>query len=93
MGSNDSISEAVFNDDKVKRLELYKSDTNDYEYNFNGVIISRLKVLRYYDTLRKNGKTGDDSLLFAATFNSMLDENEFEAVRSCVEDALVRRKK
>ena len=54
-------------------------------YNFNGVIISRNKVLRYAEKLitSPNIELTDSTLLYIITRNSMLDENELNIIKEC----------
>ena len=54
-------------------------------YNFNGVIISRNKVLRYAEKLitSPNIELTDSTLLYIITRNSMLDENELNLIKEC----------
>ena len=55
-------------------------------YNFDGVIISRLKVLRYYQTLISNEKivSSKDALLYAITVRSMLNQEEVQKIEACI---------
>ena len=50
-------------------------------YNIAGVQISRLKVLRIYDTLMANGLAGDlDSIMYAITKNSIITKEQYDAI-------------
>ena len=57
---------------------------NDLIYDFDGVIISRLKVLRFYQTLISSPEIEPsyDVLLYAITKLSMLDEEEMNIIIS-----------
>lgn len=57
---------------------------NDLIYDFDGVIISRLKVLRFYQTLISSPEIEPsyDVLLYVITKLSMLDEEEMNIIVS-----------
>ncbi len=75
----------VYNDSFIKRLEeMCKED--DYRYNFNGVIISRFKVLRYYETMIKKSIAGTvDSIMYAVCKDSILTEEQYKTIKNCVD--------
>lgn len=84
---NDKITALVLNDYLIRQLDSqFKDDQNDLIYNFNGVIISRLKVLRYYQTLISDSNiiSGKDVLLYAITLHSMLNQDEVNAINECL---------
>lgn len=65
---------------------LYKSNQFDYIYDFNGVIISRYKVLRIYQTLISdpNITPNEDVLLYSITKFSMLNKEECHIIEECI---------
>jgi hypothetical protein len=68
----------------VKSIEEYKVD--DLRYDFNGVIISRFKVLRIYETLIKNRMAGTySSILYAICKNSILTEEQYRNIVNCLD--------
>ena len=68
----------------VKSIEEYKVD--DLRYDFNGVIISRFKVLRIYETLIKNRMAGTySSILYAICKNSILTEEQYRNITACLD--------
>ena len=82
---NDIISEIVKEDEWIKKLdEKYKQ--NELIYNFDGVIISRLKVLRYYQTLitDESIKTTKDLLMYIITKNTMINQEEMNKISNCI---------
>ena len=81
----------ALNDELIKFLEEnYKID--DLRYNFNGVIISRNKVLRNYELLIRHGQGGKfEALMYALTKNSILNEEEFNLVFDCAKKVLEKR--
>ena len=90
---SDSISEIVLEDSLIKELEKnYKNDS--LRYSFNGVIISRLKVLRYYQTLISNPtiQSTKEVLMYAITKGSMLNEIEMNIIRECLNQIKNKRR-
>ncbi len=82
---NSTISSLSMEDELIKEIDsIFKVD--DYMYDFNGVIISRKKVLRFYETFISNSnfKPSRDLILYVITKNSLLDENELESIKKCI---------
>ena len=67
---------------------LYKDKDNDMIYNFDGVIISRFKVLRHYQTLISNPEIdiSKNVLFYVITLFSMLNEQEIKIIEQCLEN-------
>ena len=81
------ISEEVLNDPNIKALDQFKQ--NDDLYNFNGVKISRRKVLRYYTLLKNNDKVIDiTSIMYCILHRSMVDEEEFNNLYTLVKSVV-----
>ncbi len=69
--------------EEIKELEKYK--TNDLEYNINGIIISRNKVLRNYSILSKNITISNDVLLFnSIIYGSVLDDEQLDMLSNLI---------
>lgn len=76
----------AYNNYFIQALEQYKID--DLRYDFNGVIISRYKVLRIYETLMKNHEAGTySSILYAICKNSILTEEQYKNIIDCLDRA------
>lgn len=72
-------------DEKIKNLEEhYRVDNNPYQYKIGNEIISRLKVLRCYSTLKAKGITDDNALLYSVTRGMYLDEETFNMLKTSV---------
>ena len=71
---------------KIVSLDKLYMSEDGITYNFNGVIISRNKVLRYAEKLitSPNIELTDSTLLYIITRNSMLDENELNIIKECI---------
>ena len=80
---NINITDISERDYYIQKLDnAYKK--NDLIYDFGGVIISRLKVLRFYQTLISSPEIEPsyDVLLYVITKISMLDEEEMNIIIS-----------
>lgn len=81
------ISDEVLNDPNIKALDRFME--TDELYNFNGVKISRKKVLRYYTLLKNNDKVIDiTSIMYCILHGSMLDEEEFNNLYTLVKSVV-----
>ena len=86
---NGTITENIQNDTLIMQLDsLYKDKDNDMIYNFDGVIISRFKVLRHYQTLISNPEIdiSKNVLFYVITLFSMLNEQEIKIIEQCLEN-------
>lgn len=82
---NNSVSIISLDDDYIKELDrLFKS--NELVYDFNGVLISRKKVLRFYETLISDAsiESNFELLMYVITKNSMLDSDEINNINQCL---------
>lgn len=79
--NQESIDDKVINNYYIKQLEeKFKHD--DLTYNFNGIIISRYKVLRNYAILLHNQLGGYKSLEYAIFKNKILTKTEYDMVKT-----------
>ena len=82
--NNRQINSNIFNLEEIINLENnYK--INDYAYNFDGIFISRLKVLKNYSALINSGlQNEEDALLYSVVRNSYLDQNSFDLIKDII---------
>lgn len=80
----EDVKNLDFPDDEIiQSLDSYIQENDPIKYNFDGVIISRLKVKRIYNILKHyNLDTLEDSLLYAITYNSIMDEESFNKIKT-----------
>ncbi len=72
-------------DEKLERIEEYTDEYNPFRYNFNGTIISKLKVRRIYNILKNYGlEDQEDSLLYAVLYNTIINQTDYEKVKQIV---------
>ena len=73
------IYESIFNNPYVEAMDKYLDTSNALIYNFKGIIISRLKVLRIYSMLLKNGiEDSIDAFLYSITYNTLISKEKYE---------------
>lgn len=74
---NDNITSMSLNNIYIRELDdAYK--VSEYLYDIDGVMISRFKVLRVFETLLSNRLGNLDGLFVAITRNSILTKDELE---------------
>ena len=84
--------EKSLEDEFIKELDMYKQD--DLRYVFDGVIISRYKVLRYYEELLKRHIISSyDALMFAICKNSLLTYEEYEKIEKEISNIFDKKKR
>lgn len=84
-----TISNSIFNNTYIQAINKYIDYDNALIYNFNGVRISRLKVLRIYNTLIKNGiKDSIDSFMYAITYNTIINKENYDKIYNCIKEEI-----
>ena len=80
-----TYQDAILTDEKIRVLEeQYRVDNNPYQYKIGNEIISRLKVLRCYSSLKEKGISDDNALLYSVTRGMYLDEKTFNMLKIAV---------
>ena len=84
-----TISNSIFNNTYIQAINKYIDYDNALIYNFNDVRISRLKVLRIYNTLIKNGiKDSIDSFMYAITYNTIINKENYDKIYNCIKEEI-----
>ena len=79
------ISNSIFNNAYIQSINKYIDYDSALIYNFKGIRISRLKVLRIYNTLIKSGiKDSFDSLMYAITYNTIISRENYDKLSKCI---------
>lgn len=69
----------------LDKLDQYIDQNNPLRYNFNGTLISKLKVERIYNILLNYGlENEEDSLLYAILYNTIINKEDYEKVKQIV---------
>ena len=80
-----SVDFLSFKDSRLTELEKYIDPNNPLVYDFNETRISVLKVKRILYLLNQGNVDGlDDSLLYAITYNTIIDQNNFDKIKNIV---------
>lgn len=84
--SRHSNAHIALEDERIKRLEEENLDEGTNQaYNIDGVLLSRNKTLKIFSQVMKDPTINrDDGLIFALTYNSILNQEEFDKVCSYV---------
>ena len=83
--TNIDINDEIFTKKYISQLNKYTDKNNALCYNFDGIRISKLKVLRIYDLLLSNGiNESSDSILYAITYKSIINERSFNKLAHIV---------
>ncbi len=81
-------------DDMIKALESEETGIkkSNLLYEFDGIRISRNKVLRYYELLIRLGQGQTfNALMYAICKYSILNEEQFNKIKKCVEEKIINR--
>lgn len=79
------IDARVFDSPYIQHINKYSDKKEALVYNFDGIRISKLKVLRIFDALLNAGILLDDeSFLFAVLFNTIISHEDYEKVKSMI---------
>ena len=77
------IYDDIFENKYIKKIEKYTDKSNPLIYNFDGIRISKLKVLRIFGILlKKNVPESKESFAFSITYNSILSERAYSKINS-----------
>ena len=83
--TNIDINDEIFTKKYITHLNKYTDKNNALCYNFDGIRISKLKVLRIYNLLLSNGiNESSDSILYAITYKSIINERSFNKLAHIV---------
>lgn len=87
---NRSIDVDIFDNKYIQMINIFSDRKEPLVYNFAGIRISKIKVLRIFNILLKNGITDDiDSFLFALTYNTIISQDDYERLVNCVKNCEV----
>lgn len=72
----------------IEKLIPFIDENNPFLYHFDGILISRLKVERIYEILVESNYVLQDSLMYAITYHSLLNEEEYKKIEKVMERVL-----
>lgn len=83
------IDVSIFENEYIQKINVFSDEVEPLIYNFGGVIISKIKVLRIFNILIKNGILASlDSLLFAITYNTIISAENYDKLSEIVRECL-----
>ena len=89
-----SLNDLSVDNTILSKLEKFVSPDNPMLYVINGIQISRLKVLRLYNTLKLNGYNDSIySIIYILTRNSYITQEQFDKLKVTIRDLLKDKEK
>lgn len=85
--SNSSYNSDILHHPYISHLEEYKSD-DGISYNIDGVLVSRFKVLRTFNTIISHPRLGINDMegfIYSVKCNSLWDSNQMNIIDSHIE--------
>lgn len=79
------IAASIFDNPYIQHINMYSDRSEPLAYNFDGIRISKLKVLRVFDALIECGvEINDESFLFAILYNTIISKDDFDKLRKMI---------
>lgn len=73
-----SIDIEIFDNEFIQNINIYSDKEEPLIYNFDGIRISKIKVLRIFNALLKNHVLANmDSFMFSVTYNTIINQNDY----------------
>lgn len=73
-----SIDIEIFDNEFIQNINVYSDKEEPLIYNFDGIRISKIKVLRIFNALLKNRVLADiNSFMFSITYNTIINQNDY----------------
>lgn len=83
------IDVSIFDNEYIQMINVFSDEVEPLIYNFGGIRISKIKVLRIFNILIKNGILASlDSLLFAITYNTIISAENYERLSKMIRECL-----
>lgn len=83
------IDVSIFDNEYIQKINVFSDEVEPLIYNFGGIRISKIKVLRIFNILIKNGILASlDSLLFAITYNTIISAENYERLSEMIRECL-----
>ena len=79
----------IFDNRYIQKINTFSDDQEPLIYNFDGIRISKIKVLRIFNILIKNGIMSNlDSFMFSVSYNTIISENNYNKLYDLIKDAI-----
>ena len=79
----------IFDNRYIQKINTFSDDQEPLMYNFDGIRISKIKVLRIFNILIKNGIMSNlDSFMFSVSYNTIISEDNYNKLYDLIKDAI-----
>ena len=84
-----SIDIEIFDNEFIQNINVYSDKEEPLIYNFEGIRISKIKVLRIFNALLKNHVLADmDSFMFSITYNMIINQNDYNKLADIIKKVI-----
>ena len=84
-----SIDIEIFDNGFIQNINVYSDKEEPLIYNFDGIRISKIKVLRIFNALLKNHVLADiDSFMFSITYNTIINQNDYNKLADIIKKVI-----
>ncbi len=84
-----SIDIEIFDNEFIQNINVYSDKEEPLIYNFEGIRISKIKVLRIFNALLKNHVLADmDSFMFSITYNTIINQNDYNKLADIIKKVI-----
>ncbi len=84
-----SIDTLIFDNELIQNINVYSDKEEPLIYNFEGIRISKIKVLRIFNALLKNHVLADmDSFMFSITYNTIINQNDYNKLADIIKKVI-----
>ena len=84
-----SIDFEIFDNEFIQNINVYSDKEEPLIYNFDGIRISKIKVLRIFNALLKNHVLANmDSFMFSVTYNTIINENDYNRLADIIKKVI-----
>lgn len=84
-----SIDIEIFDNEFIQNINVYSDKEEPLIYNFEGIRISKIKVLRIFNALLKNHVLADmDSFMFSVTYNTIINQNDYNKLADIIKKVI-----
>ena len=84
-----SIDFEIFDNEFIQNINVYSDKEEPLIYNFEGIRISKIKVLRIFNALLKNHVLANmDSFMFSVTYNTIINQNDYNRLADIIKKVI-----
>lgn len=84
-----AIDVDIFDNRYIQKINAFSDDQEPLIYNFDGIRISKIKVLRIFNILIKNGIMSNlDSFMFSISYNTIISKDNYDKLYDLIRIAI-----